>query len=186
MPKIIKNLQEKIFEGAKELFYENGYEGVDMKAIAKKCGIAVGTLYNYYSNKDTLYIHVFEKSWQGTFDKLKDLKNNKISDEDKIKKFIIIVYDDIKNRHGIGSEIEKLEKYRNDKLLDFREKIILNLIEVIEPIKKINSFNEDEFIEKRLIYILLCNITVLIKAFPDNREDNLKYLYHMLNSFMEI
>lgn len=186
MPKIIKNLQEKIFESAKELFYKDGYEGVDMKAIAKKCGIAVGTLYNYYPNKDALYIEVFEKSWQSTFDKLKDLKNNKISNEDKIKKFIIIVYDDIKNRHGIGSEVEKVDKYRNNKLLDFREKIILNLIEVIQPIKKIYSFDEDKFVEKKLVYMLLANIVILIKAFPDNREENLKYLYHMLSSFMEI
>ena len=46
MPKIIKNLEENIFNAAFELFSEYGYQDVDMKMIAKKVGIAVGTLYN--------------------------------------------------------------------------------------------------------------------------------------------
>lgn len=51
MPKIIKNLEEKIFNNAQKLFCENGYENVDMKTIAENCSIAVGTLYNYFPNK---------------------------------------------------------------------------------------------------------------------------------------
>ena len=50
-----------------ELFLENGYEGVDMKMIAKKCSIAVGTLYNYYPNKKELYIAILNESWNDTF-----------------------------------------------------------------------------------------------------------------------
>ncbi len=55
MPKTIKNLSSKIKITALEIFMEKGYEKTDMRYIAKKMGIAVGTLYNYYPSKSMLF-----------------------------------------------------------------------------------------------------------------------------------
>ena len=43
MPKIIHNLNARIEQAAMELFNTYDYNQVDMKMIAKKCNIAVGT-----------------------------------------------------------------------------------------------------------------------------------------------
>ncbi|HHU92132.1 MAG TPA: TetR/AcrR family transcriptional regulator, partial [Halanaerobiaceae bacterium] len=51
MPKIIDNIEQKIYENALSLFAAKGYNQVSMKNVAEASGIAVGTLYNYYSNK---------------------------------------------------------------------------------------------------------------------------------------
>ena len=48
MAKLIFSIEDKIFISAKELFYEKGYEQVNMKDISKRAGIAVGSLYNYF------------------------------------------------------------------------------------------------------------------------------------------
>ncbi|MBX7362623.1 TetR/AcrR family transcriptional regulator [Clostridium chauvoei] len=95
MPKVIENLQEKIFDAAIKLFGEKGYENVDMKAIAKESNIAVGTLYNYYSNKRGLYIKVLESSWEGTFNKLQKIVISDLSDREKINKIVEYLYYDI-------------------------------------------------------------------------------------------
>lgn len=60
MPKIIKNLKEKILISAMELFNDFKYKDVTMSGIAKKTGIAVGTLYNYYPNKK-IFLWMFSK-----------------------------------------------------------------------------------------------------------------------------
>lgn len=49
-----------IIKQAKELFVTLGYDKTTTKAIAKKCGIAEGTLFNYFSNKDEVLVAVFE------------------------------------------------------------------------------------------------------------------------------
>ena len=54
MPKIINNLEENILSAARRLVAEQGYAAVTMRAIAKECGIAVGTFYNYYPSKDAM------------------------------------------------------------------------------------------------------------------------------------
>ena len=46
MPKIIENPEENILSAARRLVAEQGYAAVTMRAIAKECGIAVGTFYN--------------------------------------------------------------------------------------------------------------------------------------------
>jgi AcrR family transcriptional regulator len=50
-----------IINSARDLFMSLGYDKTTTKAIAKKCGIAEGTLFNYFANKDEILVAVFEK-----------------------------------------------------------------------------------------------------------------------------
>lgn len=40
-----------------------------MRTLAKECGIALGTLYNYYSDKDELVVAAIESVWQDILEK---------------------------------------------------------------------------------------------------------------------
>lgn len=50
--------QERILTGASMLFAELGYYQTDVAQIAMKCGVAKGSLYNYFESKEDIYIHV--------------------------------------------------------------------------------------------------------------------------------
>ena len=52
--------KENIIEAATKLFSEQGFDKTKTKTIAQLCGIAEGTLFNYFSTKDDLLIAVFE------------------------------------------------------------------------------------------------------------------------------
>ena len=64
MPKRIENLQENILESARTLLLSQGYEALTMRAVAARCGIAVGTLYNYYASKELLAGSVMLEDWR--------------------------------------------------------------------------------------------------------------------------
>ena len=64
MPKIIDNLEENLLSAARRLIAEHGYAAVTMRAIAKECGVAVGTFYNYYSSKDAMLAACLLHDWQ--------------------------------------------------------------------------------------------------------------------------
>lgn len=85
MAKLIFSIEDKIFISAKELFYEKGYEQVNMKDISKRAGIAVGSLYNYFSNKSELYLSVLESSWNDSFDKLETILEKDLEGREKIR-----------------------------------------------------------------------------------------------------
>lgn len=52
MPKVIENLQERILACARVLLLEQGIDGLNIRAVASACGVAVGMVYNYYGSKD--------------------------------------------------------------------------------------------------------------------------------------
>lgn len=64
MPKVIPGLKEAILSRAGEIIELGEYEKFSIRSIAKDCGIAVGTLYNYFPSKDELLKAVIDKHWQ--------------------------------------------------------------------------------------------------------------------------
>ena len=63
MPKIIGGLQEKILNEAKRQLFEMGYSLMTIRSVAKKCGVAAGTIYNYYPSKDHLVASFLLSDW---------------------------------------------------------------------------------------------------------------------------
>lgn len=63
MPKILDHPRERILAIAREKLFEQGYAGVSLRSVAAECGIAVGTIYNYYKDKDTLVASVMFEDW---------------------------------------------------------------------------------------------------------------------------
>lgn len=63
MPKVIENLQERILACARVLLLEQGIDGLNIRAVASACGVAVGTVYNYYGSKDQLIASIMLQNW---------------------------------------------------------------------------------------------------------------------------
>lgn len=55
MPKIINDPTNKILAAAVEIRKKVGEENLSMRQVAKKAGVSVGTIYNYYANKEELF-----------------------------------------------------------------------------------------------------------------------------------
>jgi len=52
--------QEKILRAAVCEFAENGYQRASINSIVGKLNIAKGSLYQYFANKEALFLHVFD------------------------------------------------------------------------------------------------------------------------------
>ena len=63
MPKIIENLKVKLIEEAGRQIEQIGYDAMTMRSVAKGCGIGVGTVYNYFSCKETLVAAYLLRDW---------------------------------------------------------------------------------------------------------------------------
>lgn len=71
MPKIIEQPRERILAAARSKLFEDGYAGLSLRGIAGECGIAVGTIYNYFQDKDTLVASVMMEDWLCALDEMK-------------------------------------------------------------------------------------------------------------------
>ncbi len=71
MPKIISNLHDSITQKAKEILLEKGYAGLTIKEVATACGIANGTMYNYFTSKQYLVGCIILKDWEKAHDAMR-------------------------------------------------------------------------------------------------------------------
>ncbi|MGL6174634.1 MAG: TetR/AcrR family transcriptional regulator [Cellulosilyticaceae bacterium] len=56
--------QEAILSVAKEIVLEIGLQGLNIRDVAKKCGVSVGSIYNYFPTKGDLTIATIEAVWK--------------------------------------------------------------------------------------------------------------------------
>lgn len=187
MPKIIKNLDEKIYSAAFELFREYRYSGVDMKMIAKKVGIAVGTLYNYYSNKEELFIKVFEESWRATLDKLDKIAQGESSPRKRLKSLLGLIYDDIQERKGLGNELKETsldtEKF-NSIWKSIHERILDSGVKVIDQIIEDENLDLDIDYKQRTIEMLLVTSAMIFSLHTGEHDKNKEFLYRAIDKLI--
>jgi AcrR family transcriptional regulator len=63
MPKLIPKAKEHILAAARKLLLEKGYSGLALRQLAAQCDVAVGTIYNYFANKEMLVASVMAEDW---------------------------------------------------------------------------------------------------------------------------
>lgn len=64
MPKIIKDIEGKLLSIAKDIILQEGYDKLSMRRVAAECGIAVGTIYNYFPNKEVMLAGIMVEDWK--------------------------------------------------------------------------------------------------------------------------
>ena len=63
MPKIIKDPEERILQAARKRLLDSDLSSFSLRGVASDCGIAVGTIYNYFKDKESLMAAVMAQDW---------------------------------------------------------------------------------------------------------------------------
>jgi len=79
MSKRIPDIKETILTAARRTLMEEGYKALSMRRLAGQCGVAVGTLYNYYPAKDALTAAVMMEDWQLCVARMTDFAQDKLT-----------------------------------------------------------------------------------------------------------
>ncbi len=182
MPKIIKNLDEKIYKSALNLFYKLGYDKVEMKTISKDVGIAVGTLYNYYPNKKTLYKKILIDSWNITFEKVEEICNSDVMAKEKIKEVLFTIYNDVIDRRGLGRELFKGTSEEGIVFEKLRERLLDKLINIISSCEEISD--EAKEFNERISLTLIFNGFLLLEQKVEEHDKNLEFIDYMVEKML--
>ncbi len=68
--------KEAILEKAKLIVKECGIEGLNIRKVAKKCNISIGSIYNYFPTKSDLIIETIKFIWMDIMHNYKDINKN--------------------------------------------------------------------------------------------------------------
>ncbi|AGB41174.1 transcriptional regulator [Halobacteroides halobius DSM 5150] len=141
--------KELIRNSAIKVIAAEGYHNTTVKMIAQKAEIAVGTIYNYFSNKGEILNYIFEVEFNKRIELLQQLKQKNISLKEKIMIFLDKHFADLKANSDTATvliqesklprkhSLEAINNFMN-KLPDLLAKIIDQAREK-EEIRIVNS-----------------------------------------------
>lgn len=185
MPKIIDDLPTLILHEAKKSFEEYGYQNVEMSMIAQKAGIAVGTIYNYYSNKAELFLDTVKLSWHELEEKLDKLDAE--NSEEKLKETVKAYYEFGKRKKGLWEDIIQAKLQEDQQSLYSRnvkglDRIVNLIIEVLHE-SGCYELRYDEI--KRIGINIIMTIVGFLRETPDEDEKNYKFINKLVDHNME-
>lgn len=189
MPKVIKNVEEKLIVAAEELFIQEDYDAVNMRKIAKHAGVASGTVYNYFSSKEALYQAVLMKSWDISLKELDLIRQESLGLSQKLKKFMTTLYMGVVNRKGLGGRLI-VEERKGDKNKDSEtEKKLVSHMSYIQD-HLVGMLNESDSLKQRipdtgrLASMIVGSFWVLQRQYEGEVDDNLRFIENLLDTLI--
>ncbi len=99
-PEVVEAIRERILAEALFIINQDGYDDLSMRKLAKRLGVTAKTIYNYYSNKDELYLMALIKGFQALSEEFQAAYE---SSENPVEKMRAVVHAyvrwGIENRH---------------------------------------------------------------------------------------
>jgi TetR/AcrR family fatty acid metabolism transcriptional regulator len=87
-PKRSNDKRDQIMHAAIKAFARNGYHLARMADVAREAGVAAGTIYLYFENKDDLLVSIFEEKVQGFIEEFRQQLSRVDNAELKVRQLI--------------------------------------------------------------------------------------------------
>ncbi|MFD1362197.1 TetR/AcrR family transcriptional regulator [Lentibacillus salinarum] len=106
----------QIIEAAVEVIAENGYHASQVAKIAGKAGVADGTIYLYFKNKEDILVSVFEEKMGQFIEKIANAIRDKNNAVEKLYTLIEMHFRQLSEDHHLAV-VTQLELRQSDKEL---------------------------------------------------------------------
>ena len=135
MPKIIKNPEDRILQAARKRLLDKELSSFSLRGVAADCGIAVGTIYNYFKDKESLMAAVMVQDWKDALeDARKELAQAQSLQEGllhicrEIRNYCLL-YQKVWSSYPAGGEFSTRYRMRHELLLSQITEMIKGLYE---------------------------------------------------------
>ncbi|SER89261.1 transcriptional regulator, TetR family [Psychrobacillus sp. OK032] len=134
---------KQIIDAAIIVIAENGYHQSQVSKIAKQAGVADGTIYLYFKNKEDILISVFEEKMEVFAENLKQIIEIDASASEKLFKMIENHFSVLASDHHLAT-VTQLELRQSNLALRLRINAILkNYLVLLDTILKEGIENEE-------------------------------------------
>jgi AcrR family transcriptional regulator len=106
------NTRAAVLDSAQDVFKDLGYYQTSVSEITRRCGVSMGTFYQYFKNKEQLFLELNDLIISRFWDKAHGLSSGAGSLEERLTQAVQLLYEHISNHfyfHRILGEFELIE-----------------------------------------------------------------------------
>lgn len=157
-------LRSNLLNLARNIADEKGIDAINIRAIANKAGVATGTVYNYFSNKDEILLALTEEYWKQT---LIEMKSRITADSfcEQLQEMFDFLRKQIDQSAGkLMSSLGNMEAAAQERMLSMQSELASDLILYLEQDNKIREdIWNDTFTKKQFAQFIMMNMIMLLK-----------------------
>ena len=94
-------MRDGIYEAAVEILKQRGSEGLTMDRLAEEAGMAKGSLYNYFGNKNELIVFIYNRTVEPANRSIDEILTRPISADDKLAAIVRFLVGHFTENRGI-------------------------------------------------------------------------------------
>lgn len=157
-------LRETLLELARQITKEEGTEALNIRSLAKRAGVATGTVYNYFTNKDDILLALTEEYWRKTLIEM----HNKIQANpfpQQLCELYTFLQSQIANSGGmLMSSLSNVETLGRQRMKSMQQVLYTTIIQWIHDDENIkpNIWNET-LSEESFTDFIIMNLMVLLR-----------------------
>lgn len=145
------SLRELLLAAARDIVAEKGSEALNIRVLASRAGIATGTIYNYFENKDDILLSLADEYWKKA---LVELKQRLISGRfaDQLDQICAFLRERIRDSHGnLMSSLGNVRVTARERMRSMQSLVVGELITRLEedlairPHLWTSSFTKERF-----------------------------------------
>ncbi len=130
-----QDTKERIREAAVRVFSREGFDRASVKTIAEEAGVAVGSIYNHFRDKDDLLISIFEDAFQQRLDLLEALKSERLPVRDQVERILTDHFARARE-HKELAELLLYERFHRggrlrERILPMQQRVVKRIAEIL-------------------------------------------------------
>jgi len=125
---------KQIIDAAVTVIAENGYHASQVSKIAKQAGVADGTIYLYFKNKDDILVSVFQEKMGQFIEKITQSINEENRADDKLLKLIKMHFRQFENDHHLAVVTQLELRQSNIELRTHINQVLKSYLNVLDAI----------------------------------------------------
>lgn len=181
MKKKDDSLRQKLLNTARALAEEEGIDKLNIRSIAKKAGVASGTVYNYFSGKDEILLILTKEYWKQTLLEM-DAAITAQSFCEALLEMILYLKERI--RRSAGTWMNHLSGVRpagQESMASAQEELKQMLLRRMEQDPNIwNDIWDDSFTKEQFSEFIRMNLMELLKTEGSQTEFFIRVIQRMI------
>lgn len=158
-------LHDTLLDYARNIADTEGIKAVNIRSIAKRSGVATGTVYNYFSGKDEIILELTEEYWSETLIEMK-----KYVTADSFCGKLEQIFDFLKDRidstaRMLMRSLENVEAAGHKRMTSMQSTLGKEIIRQMEQDTSVRSdiWNKD-FTKEKYAEFIIMNLTSMLRT----------------------
>ncbi len=138
---------DEILRTATDLFSEKSFHDVTMEEIAEEMGVSKGTIYNYFSSKENLYLEILKESFEAIEALLHKEIENSAPAPAKLKKLLTTIFTFYRENRKVLRILSRDETHLLKEHFELTEKWRMERLRLYEKIME-KGIDEGSFVDQ--------------------------------------